>query len=1080
MSTPRKNRILVSILLLISIVISGGVRSAQAAPTFNESPVILTGMGITFNGSPTHKIDWTSYDGFAFTAGTATNAGNSNTTDSVHLGTQTAGKWCTTDGTTINCTSNSPLMSFTELDPTVSLWAKAASKPAYTFNEIGSGSIGATTGYFSGNVGIGKTAPAFALDVNGVVNASALYVGGSAYIGSQWTTTSTSIYYNTGNVGIGTTNPGGQLEVYQSQNSDTVLKINNPTVGAAATAFLNAATDASNAYFGAGSSIRSGNLADAAFIIAESNTSGGLVISTRAAAPIKFYTNSTETLERMRIASDGNVGVGLTNPGVKLDVSGALRATSATITTVQNGIVMADGAGNLYATSTAVATGIPIGTSGQTLRSNGTNWLANSTLFNDGTNVGIGVTNPGAKLEVIGDLRGDNYYLKDSTTDDAGTFGFANSNGPSIQVWGSASANPGATRFIAAGSEVMRILANGNVGIGTTGPGELLSLQKAGTLGSNTDFLSIINSETSVSNKTNTQTSLLFKQYYATGGTPSAWSLGRISFGAEGTYQSASGNNADAYLAFSPAVDETPTERMRITSSGNVGVGLTNPGVKLDVSGALRATSATITTVQNGIVMADGAGNLYATSTAVATGLPSPVGITGQTLRSNGTSWIANNLLYNNGTNVGVGTVSPDAKINIFGTQGNGSVTPQEDLFHVGGNELGNAGGYAGIELGGTQNGMYSTYIRSVKTHNYSDYWNSDLAFSVTRHGTATTVDEVMRIASEGNVGIGTTNPLAKLDVIGNTYIHSGALYIDTLRGYTGNTWSLGDGSNNFSFDLLTKNVGFMNGSVGIGTTALSGAKFKIALSNISATDSYDDQSKIATLAGATLSSSKLQISQAVCGSYSVVGPDGITYGTVLGADTKCWLDRNLGATRVATAFNDTQSYGYLYQWGRGVDGHQILSPISGTTATLSSSDSPGHANFITAPSSPYDWRTPQNNNLWQGVSGVNNPCPTGFRLPLQSEWQTLVTAIGGFTNATCGLSSTCREVAFNSSLKLPVAGYRSYSTAGLLDQGSYGYYWSSTPGGIYAHDLYFYATGVYPADYNTRAYGFSVRCVKD
>ncbi len=34
----------------------------------------------------------------------------------------------------------------------------------------------------------------------------------------------------------------------------------------------------------------------------------------------------------------------------------------------------------------------------------------------------------------------------------------------------------------------------------------------------------------------------------------------------------------------------------------------------------------------------------------------------------------------------------------------------------------------------------------------------------------------------------------------------------------------------------------------------------------------------------------------AACGSYTMIGQDGLTYGTVVGADGKCWLDRNLGA----------------------------------------------------------------------------------------------------------------------------------------------------------------------------------------
>ena len=98
----------------------------------------------------------------------------------------------------------------------------------------------------------------------------------------------------------------------------------------------------------------------------------------------------------------------------------------------------------------------------------------------------------------------------------------------------------------------------------------------------------------------------------------------------------------------------------------------------------------------------------------------------------------------------------------------------------------------------------------------------------------------------------------------------------------------------------------------------------------------------------------------------------------------KTWMDRNLGASQVATSSTDAASYGDLYQWGRRADGHQCRT--SPTTATLSSVDQPAHGNFILAPNAPNDWRSPQNTNLWQGVSGVNNPCPSGYRIPTETE----------------------------------------------------------------------------------------------
>lgn len=98
----------------------------------------------------------------------------------------------------------------------------------------------------------------------------------------------------------------------------------------------------------------------------------------------------------------------------------------------------------------------------------------------------------------------------------------------------------------------------------------------------------------------------------------------------------------------------------------------------------------------------------------------------------------------------------------------------------------------------------------------------------------------------------------------------------------------------------------------------------------------------------------------------------------------KTWMDRNLGASQVATSSTDQNAYGDLYQWGRRADGHQCRT--SPTTATLSSVDQPAHGNFIVSPNQPHEWRSPQNVNLWQGVNGVNNPCPSGYRIPTETE----------------------------------------------------------------------------------------------
>lgn len=59
----------------------------------------------------------------------------------------------------------------------------------------------------------------------------------------------------------------------------------------------------------------------------------------------------------------------------------------------------------------------------------------------------------------------------------------------------------------------------------------------------------------------------------------------------------------------------------------------------------------------------------------------------------------------------------------------------------------------------------------------------------------------------------------------------------------------------------------------------------------------------------------------------------------------------------------------------------------------------------------------------------------------------------------------------------LPASGYRSYASGGLNDVGSNGYYWScALYCQAYARLLNLEAGGVYPSDYDNRAYGFSVR----
>ena len=184
-------------------------------------------------------------------------------------------------------------------------------------------------------------------------------------------------------------------------------------------------------------------------------------------------------------------------------------------------------------------------------------------------------------------------------------------------------------------------------------------------------------------------------------------------------------------------------------------------------------------------------------------------------------------------------------------------------------------------------------------------------------------------------------------------------------------------------------------------------------------------------------------------------------------------MDRNLGANRVATSSGDVESFGDYYQWGRSADGHQLVN--SKITEVKSKLDNPGHSFFIIHFFGE-DWRTPSNFDLWQGVNGINNPCPIGFRLPTKNEFEDEIKTwviLNDFG-------------AFNSPLKLPSGGYRHGGTGNINNEG--GKYWTSTnlslnladgPRAASGYMLTFYYKNalMYNMD---KVGGLCIRCIKD
>ncbi len=211
-------------------------------------------------------------------------------------------------------------------------------------------------------------------------------------------------------------------------------------------------------------------------------------------------------------------------------------------------------------------------------------------------------------------------------------------------------------------------------------------------------------------------------------------------------------------------------------------------------------------------------------------------------------------------------------------------------------------------------------------------------------------------------------------------------------------------------------------------------------------------------------------------------------YLPVTAKDGRIWLNNNLGANysntnkdvynpiKQAEIYQDYNAYGSLFQWGRYSDGHELIdytsansgTGVTGKTATQETSSIPTHDLFIYTYN---DWLSVPNNNLWQGETGISNPCPLGFRVPTIGELNTLVSSEGINNNAT----------AHSSTLALSTPGYREKFTGEVQDAEATGYLWSSTlysgtggPGSRWYH-LFDSQSGWY-----FRSTGSIVRCIKN
>ena len=263
-----------------------------------------------------------------------------------------------------------------EVDDLFAILASSSGQSAFTINQTGAGPLISASssgtakftvgndgsGYFAGNVGIGTRSPSAPLHIADATNTQSLKI-----INSN-TGTSGVLYLQTTNAGVGSS-------MYTENNRGSFASYGGYYYGGSG--------DANGALFGL-------SRADKLFLFADGVSNLGMAVGTLSNQPLMFGTNNAE---RVRILADGNVGIGTTTPGTKLDFGA----------TTGDKIFLFNGSGNKY--GFGVSSGGPLqifsgtGTGATTIGNyDGTTFTERMRI--EGPLVGIGITNPASSLHI--------------------------------------------------------------------------------------------------------------------------------------------------------------------------------------------------------------------------------------------------------------------------------------------------------------------------------------------------------------------------------------------------------------------------------------------------------------------------------------------------------------------------------------------------------------------------------------------------------------------------------------------------------------------------------------------------------
>ena len=478
---------------------------------------------------------------------------------------------------------------------------------------------------------------------------------------------------------------------------------------------------------------------------------------------------------------NGNVGIGKSNPTTRLDVNGSMSLngdlfvtgtlTSVNITTT-NVVDTNISTGTLTGTN-ITATNVTIANA-QITNSNVTSQtvstaritanllaLGNSNtvgnIFTTGGNVGIGTTSPTALLEVNGTGRftgsggGTNGSLLVTGMDIYGhTFCIGGAAAHKRLVFNH-SGTIGNIFSYDYGSGVAQNLQlqgpGGNVGIGTTSPISKLDVRDTSTVQINLQAGSV-------------QTKI--------------WSNSD-----NNTYFQTSGD-----VVFT-AIDSATLRTICLRTGGNVGIGIGTPQVKLDVAGSIGIYYGSAIHVAPGSNWPSGTTKLIESGWEIngmggdCTSIYTP-GASNGTARIN----ISSSGRINFDGNVGIGTKSPGAKLEIADGTGDGTKYGTLQITQDNASIIATANNVAQISF--IRSGSYVHGLGYLRNSNTFGFGAGQVA------NVATFAPNYLAIKTDGNIGIGTTDPTNRLQVGG------------TIRATGSNTPSSGVGLEMFWENSIT------------------------------------------------------------------------------------------------------------------------------------------------------------------------------------------------------------------------------------------------------------------------------------